>query len=265
MAAKLKRTEKATFNYTNRHKIHQKDCQITIIDRTPGNFKIGIYLDPAKVKVSEDQTLVLEAFYRLLYDRIELSPDKPFQNKFLASAFPSSANPTFRLKLISTKPEEEGRVISATTYFGATKSEDEQDTSNAFFTIRYANLEGQIWRVDWEDPENPVVMIDEDFSRKYKLQDDAMAQAFIYPPLIKEIILGVLLRFDSYEDMDERQTVAKWLKFCEQKLGMSIPEPTEDEWRDDEAALNFAELAAQKFAAQKWDGKKTLLEKFLGN
>jgi hypothetical protein len=262
MSVKVKRSEKATFNYTNRTKIHQKDCLVSIVDRESGQLKIRVVLDPKNIPVKEGQVLVLEVFYALLYARFDLDTGKPVKTIALDSSFPASANPRFRLKLIS-KDDAQGKVLSATTFFSASESEGAENGKNTFLKFQYADLNGLIWRIDWSNPENPTVQIDTKFSKRYKVEKDQMAQAFMYPYIVKEIVSGIMWRNPNYEDLDERLSASKWFKFCEQKLGMAIPE--EDEWDDKEAIIAFAESAAQKFATQKWDGKKTILEQFLAS
>lgn len=268
MAINLKRLEKATINYTDRRRIRLRDCKVTIADQSPDKFRIQLHLDTDCIHLEEGQAIVFEAFYRALYERFELHQSKSV-NEFYLDSFPTDATPSFRLKLVSTEKELAGRIVSATTFFKATKSDDEQESDTAFFKYDISNeLGGRIWWIDWEDRQNPVIKINKQYEEKFQLKSDNNAQAYIFPAIVREILVGVSLGvqiegWESIDQIDDRSTAARWLRFCDQRLGVVAPDG--DDWMDPQAWTEFVDCVVKRFCDKKWDKHKTLFQKLVGS
>ena len=258
----LKKSRKATYNYTNRNNIRQKDCHVTIIDHTPEQMHIKLSLDLEKIDLTSQQALVLEALYKGIYFRKKLINPKP-DNDIYINDFPENSNPSFRIKLLPQIGGGDGQILSASKFFKATKSEEDKEVQHNFLSFTYSDsIGGEIWKIEWEDPENPLIYINKDFAEQYEIKTDDRVHAFILPAILREVLNGIFLRFDSPEDLDERTQAYRWLKFCDRKLtGWSMPD--EEEWKDKIKLSELADTAVHLFCKKKWDGNRTLLEKFL--
>lgn len=258
----LKKSRKATYNYTNRNTIRQKDCHVTIIEHTPEQMHVKLSLDLEKINLEPEQALVLEAIYKGIYFRQKLVSPKP-DNDIYIDGFPENSNPSFRIKLLPTFDGGNGQILSASKFFKATKSEEDKEIQNNFLRFTYSDaIGGQIWSIDWEDSLNPIIYINKDFAEQYEIKTDARVHAFILPAILREILNGIFLRFNSIEELDERSQSFRWLKFCDKKLtGWSMPD--DEEWDDKIKLAELADQAVFHFSEKKWDGNRTLLEKFL--
>jgi hypothetical protein len=258
----LKKSRKATYNYTNRSNIRQKDCHVTIIEHTPEQMHIKLSLDLEKIDLRAEQALVLEALYKGIYFRKKLINPKQ-DNDIYIDGFPENSNPSFRVKLLPQINGGNGQILSASKFFKATKSEEDKEIQQNFLSFTYSDSIGdQIWKIEWEDPENPLIYVNKKFAEQYEIKTDARVHAFMLPALLREILNGIFLRFNSIENIDERSQAYRWLKFCDRKL-TTWSMPDEEEWNDKLKLSELAEQAVYLFSEKKWDGKRTLLEKFL--
>lgn len=258
----LRESRKATYNYTNRSKIRQKDCNIMIIDHDENQMQIKLSLDLEKINLEPDQVLVLEAIYKGIYFRKKIISPTPEEDIYI-DGYPENSNPSFRIKLLPDIDKGNGKIQSATKFFKATRAEDDKEEQKNFLSFKYLNtIGGLIWQINWEDEMNPEIIIKKDFADKYEPKTDVRVHAFILPAILREILNGIFLRFNSIDEIDERSQAFRWLKFCDRKLtGWSMPD--EDEWNDKLKLTQLAEQAVFLFSEKKWDGNRTLLEKFL--
>jgi len=265
MSIGLKKSRKATYNYTDRGTIRQKHCHVTIVDYYDDQMHVKLFLDLDRINLVQGQLLVLEALYAGIYARKEIRTPKA-ENDFYMDGFPQNSNPSFRLKLLPSLTENDGKILSATKLFKATKSDEERELETNFLSFKYVDTIGNlIWKINWDqdDGMNPEILINEEFAKKYDPKNDIRFHAIILPSIIKEILLGIFIRFNSFEDIDDRTQAKRWLKFCDNLSGWSLP--SADEWKDLQKKAALAEQAVQIFADEKWEsfGNQTLLQKFL--
>lgn len=257
----LKKSRKATYNYTDRGTIRQKDCHISIESHNNEQMHIKLFLDLDKINLVDEQVLVLEALYKGMYFRQKLINPKSDNDIFIDN-FPENSNPSFRLKLLPYLDGNDGQILSATKFFKATRSEDDKEIQNNFLSFRFSNaIGGLIWQIDWEDEQNPEIYINKDFADFYDIKTDVRVHAFILPAILRELLNGIFLRFDSLDEIDERSQAYRWLKFCDKKLRWSMPD--DEDWVDKLKLSELTEQAVRKFSDEKWFGNRTLLEKFL--
>jgi hypothetical protein len=265
MSIGLKKSRKATYNYTDRGTIRQKNCHVTIAGYYDDQIHIKLFLDLGKVNLLEDQVLVLEALYAGIYARKEIINPKA-EDDFYMDGFPENSNPSFRLKQLPSLTKNDGKILSATKFFKATKSDEEKELETNFLSFKYVNTIGDlIWKINWDqdDGMNPEILINEEFAKKYDPKNDIRFHALILPSIIKEILVGIFIRFNSYEDINDGTQAKRWLKFCDKLSGWSLPDT--EEWKDPIKKAVLAEQAIQIFADEKWQsfGNQTLLQKFL--
>jgi hypothetical protein len=223
---------------------------------------IKLSLELEKINLESEQALVLESLYKGKYFRRKLANPKP-DNDIYIDGFPENSNPSFRIKLMPSILGGDGRILSATKLFKATKSDEDKEIKTNFLSFTFSNsIGGLIWHIDWEDEQNPEIYVNKDFADKYDVKADSRVHAFILPSILREILNGIFLRFDSIEQIDERTQVHRWLKFCDRKLtGWSLPD--EEDWQDRLRAADLVDQAVQLFSDKEWGGNRTLLEKFL--
>ncbi|CAN5330655.1 hypothetical protein BH23BAC3_BH23BAC3_26600 [soil metagenome] len=265
MSIGLKKSRKATYNFTNRGTIRQKHCHVTIVGNYDDQMHIKLFLDLDRINLFEDQVLVLEALYAGIYARKEIINPKP-EDDFYMDGFPENSNPSFRLKLLPSLAKNDGKILSATKLFKARKSDEEKELETNFLSFKYVDTIGDlIWKINWDqdDGMNPEILINGEFAKKYDPKNDIRFHALILPSIIKEILLGIFIRFNSFEQIDERTQAYRWLKFCDKLSGWSLPDI--EEWKDPMKKAVLAEQAVQIFADEKWKsfGNQTLLQKFL--
>ncbi len=257
----LKKSEKATYNYTERNKIKQKYCHVEIIEQSSDQMHLKLSLNLDNLNIKSNQILVLEVLYRGIYFRRKFIRPKPV-NDFFAGGFPENSNPSFRIKLLPENGEK-GKIISATKLFKAKKSKSNQTIQANFFNIRPSeSIGGLIWKIDWEDEMNPEILIQKNFLDKYGPLNNESFHVFILPDVLREILNGIFIRFDSAEQVTEGTQAYRWIKFCDSELA-KWSEPDTDEWKDKLQLSELANQAALIFSEKEWDGKRTFLEKFM--
>ncbi len=268
----VKTSVTAKFNYTGRKKIPlgSETVSIEVSDRRPEALTIAVdtkpeaILERARISKERPVRLVVDAFYRGNIHRIEI-PKHAMRQKETIPDCTDQVNPTFRLMVISDDNDHRGKILAATTFFGATENTGNGQSGskdNAFFNIeRSDSLEGAAWSVDWNDINNPRINLNGRIIDKGYTDQNKEMRAFIFPSIIREIMCGLLFRVEDLNDLPEGSGMIKWKMFFEQRLGVDFVDVPEN---DPQSSLNFIDDVVKAFSQQKWGHGKTLLDELTG-
>lgn len=264
----VKKVEKKTINYTQRRKINLKDCKVKLNNQPEDFLQARVELDWRNITLNDNNILVFEAIYKTFYERRDIA-DQTDNMTIDLEEFPKDASPSFRLKVISKGDDDEGQIISATKFFKAVKNENDKESDVSFLKYSLStDLGDQIYWIDWTDKQNPAIKINKSFEEKFSLKTDSHAQAYLYPSLVRQILTGFSIaiqseKLETRNHVDERSSMDRWLRFCEQRLKLDVPD--EEHWDNLEAWMDFIDSVVKKFCGIKWDKRRTLLQKLISN
>lgn len=262
-AVKLKKSIKASFNFTGRKVIRAKECNISIAARSSEGISVRVNFINGVIDRFEGLPIVLVAYYGALYKRCDLDPDRYEQTVFLDD-FPEHSRPQFRLKVIASS-EPEARIVAASRPIRPVLPDDTAESEDTIFKpIPSPNIGDQLWKIDWLSDDEFQILVNSRLVQKFDINQDSMMRAWLYSSVVREILLGLVVRNSDIEELDRESIGAKWLLFSDQKLGCECPEKfRNDDGQISEEALQWAEDAAAEFCNRKWDGRRTLLASLL--
>lgn len=263
-ATKLKKSIKATFNYTGRKALKAKECEIEITQKTPDGISVRIRFLNGLAKQYPDMPLILEAFHGALYSRQVLDPSRPEQTVFL-DGFPEHARPQFRLRVVALD-DPQARVLASSRPMRAKAQKDDESRDDAFFDpIPSPAIGDQLWKIDWKGDDDFDILVNSRLANTYDPNTNPMMRAWFCSSVIREVLMGLVLRNSEIEDLEHDSVGRKWIAFCDQRLPSNCPPYfREDDNRVSEEAIQWIEDVASEFCDTKWDGRHTLLTSLLG-
>ena len=229
---------KRRFNYTLRRKIPRSQVSIGWVepksDAEPLQFdgELNLELTPPLPSNAE---VFLEVYSGPLSMRFPCGtvekPVLPEERKLYD--FAPGQRPLFRVKV--TLPDDPLKRLLARADSISPMSPDEAKTGRkSILPVELVELGDQIWRVNMDDPEQPILQLNKSINEPNDISTMAKEGDFLglaYPAVIREI-LTVLLHPDSVTD-DTHQ----WIDFGSRMAGCS--RPNEDDF-DESTADEYA-------------------------
>ncbi|MES0871284.1 hypothetical protein [Pseudovibrio sp. SCP19] len=264
-----------TKNFTGRVRIKQKNelFSLQLLDRQGETIRIHVKFDRAaiekdcKLQSDEAKEFVLDAFVLANIYRHVL-PEFRSEDILKLTDIPDGANLEFRLKVISRSNETPGKILAATggrvrLHTGNGDSDSGEQNRGIFHPKPSKSIGDQIWQVNWNGQGDFEVFVNADYF--YKFSDNPMFAAHVFPEILRNVATGILLRYDSINDIDEDTLLAKWVHFIQERLGMPLDgdEAAHLKDADNMVKLEFVEQIVGAFANKKWRNGKTLLEEIL--
>lgn len=252
----------STFNYTNRKTIKNSAFQINIEERAEDYVRVKLNLDLKSIKPPENSKIVLDAYDRSIHERYNVNDQATQIQDFIE--FNSEAKLKFRLRIVSTTGENQGKVFAASKEIKP-KENSTRTEKDEFFKPIAEDLGDLPWDIDWDgDETEPKVRIN------IKLQDhfggwrNSTLQALLLPQMLKELLLGIIVRSSSKDDIDDDTFAGKLIYFCHSRVGVAMPEQDFlDDGKVNTDWLTWVDNVITSFCEFRWRDEKSLLEQML--
>ncbi len=236
------------YNYTKRQRIKSEHVGVSVREISGAHpiARVSVSLDA--YELPNDAQVVVEAYRKASYMRVGIGSvgNLSKNHEFVMTEFSSPEGVLFRVKVIGSSDglRHNGPLLLAIADKIHPREGDEQE-ADCEKLIRFvpAELEGEIWRMDFED--GPVVQ----FEQSYWDDRSQIVRTGWFFPLVLPTILRESLRQaldDNYRNTDDDDWRAQWLRFA-----LSLPGnrtlPGEDEseidtWINDKVAVFCRQL-----------------------
>lgn len=213
-------------NFTGRRRITRKlvDLQLTSTDGTPRLNLVR--LDLADLGLPEDAPVVVEAYRRSNYTRLDAGTvgalDLP-RNEPLPE-FESATEPLFRIKVVGAG-EEEGKLLAVADQLRAHVPDEEEGPQASLLSVAPNDLGQRLWKLDLTD-DNPQILVNNRIADWKGFASTPEFQAFVLPEVLRQVTQWVIEGLD--EDIDDEETPrAMWMRLMADTLGRD-PRDTRD-------------------------------------
>lgn len=221
------------FNYTERVRIFQADVTISLRDEG-GVATFDAVLDLDAYELDSDSLVFVEAYRQTAWMRFpwgSVGRLNPATDRRLLE-FDSPENILFRVKVTSagSDSDEPGLLLAEADRIPLANSEDGQQNLDPLLPVVPADLEDQIWQVDFSD--RPRLLINRNLGNYREIGAHKAFVALVYPPVIREILIHILI-VEEHRDFDDPDDVlSKWLRFAVEVLKVREP-PAMDVGKDE--------------------------------
>lgn len=240
---------KRRINSTGRKRISRENIEIRLLANKGAALRASAKLDLSEHNFPADALLSIEAYRRSTGMRFDCgtigAPRVP--EEFVLDQIDPGGSVLFRVK-VAEGDGERGRLLGSAERIHAL-SEDENKDRRALFPVRPWNLGEQVWKVEIEPGSRPVLLVNRDIPDiKQLLRDNPLVIGSIFPAAFR-IVLEVLVSGDNEDDADEDEGTTgwqdDWLKFCNDKLGITERPPADREDR-----LMWIDTAVERFCRE---------------
>jgi len=227
-------------NYTKRQKIKSEHIGV-IVREVSGTYPIAsVSVSLEEYKLPADAKVYVEAYRKASYMRVKLgtvAAHDPSRD-FVMSEFASPEGVLFRVKVVG---QSEGLTRNGPLLLAVadqiSPSEGEEEDTEYEKLIRFVpeDLNGEIWRLDFED--GPMIQ----FERAYWEDRSSIVRSGWFFPLVLPTVLRESLRKaleNDYRSTDDDDWRARWLRFAQSIPGdSSLPgEDDVEDWIDSKVA-----------------------------
>jgi hypothetical protein len=228
------------FNYTGRKKIERKDISIRLVkDKTPYPY-FELKLDVDTSGFPDDPELYVEAYDRSSFMRFRCGTLKrPLlpEDRHLYDIHSTDAI-LFRVKLVDPLAQH-GKILAVADRLTSAGESPEDARRIMLLPVTYDDLGPEIWKLDFRNT-GPVLIVNqkiEVMSITEIVKTDDLFFSLVYPSVLHEILLQILLMDDDFESDDPDLWQNLWLKFVEDLPDVSKITET-DEFGNQEHSLN---------------------------
>jgi hypothetical protein len=265
MNFELKTRQNGTLIFSGRQKINSKDCQIEIVEHSDDHLIIKVKLNLATVVVKEDQELIIEAVYTGgYYDRKSIYDPREI-NEIRFSGFPRGASVKYRAFIVDKSPQKLGEIVSSTRKRLKAVNDKSNRTKKTILDWELSDEIGsEIFRISWNDIQNPEILFNLNLSQFLQDPEHPIIGGLVVPSIIREMLTGIFMEFDSYSSIDGGSFAQNWVKFFDENIvHWSIP--NDNDWKDKVFMREQVDILVREFVNTKWLGTKTLLENYIDN
>ena len=205
-----------------RKNIKKQDLFLDILEEDNSLFvKIEIY-NLSDYKFPDNAKIFLEAYNKLDIDHIDLGEIKSFsqwRKKRLPSfEVPQRRKIQFRVKVVDTKTWH---------LLGLAENLKERRYADSLLSIQTDNKINTVFKVLWDDPDNPVLIINQNLRESLTDIKPLLAET-----VFREILCGLLLQKEGPDEDDLEDH--KWIQFAKKykpKIGlMELDIEEKKEW-----------------------------------
>ena len=235
---------KRTFNYTGRQKIGRKDVAITLLQKN-GSWSFEADLKLADYHFPRNAEVWVEAHRQNLWMQWPwgtISTPRPPSERRLAE-FDVPDGILFRVRVVQPPGQEHHKLLGEADGIPFVKA-GEADVRRRHLIVPIPDaLDQQLWKINFEsDP--PSLLVNKDAQPSWKeLARSPQFIALVYPEVLRQILVRVLLD-DQWTDEDEEiGWQADWMRFARGLGGLGqLPPPDLEQDRE-----NWIEEAVSAF------------------
>ncbi|WP_108788691.1 hypothetical protein [Erythrobacter sp. Alg231-14] len=251
----------ASLNFTKRRKIKSAFVDIRVLERTDSYIRVRVNVDSKVLQTDDDYRLVLDGFDRGRHQRQRI--ENPAGDDLDFTGFPIDASLRFKIRQVA-KGSDEGRVIAATADIRPVEIEGKVQRE-PFIVPEPDDLGSLPWCIQWDgDVADPRLVINRKLDDMFGSWKNPTLQALYLPAMLRELLIGLICRVESEDELDEGTLGGSIIAFCKERFNAEIPsgsfngpDGNRDEW------LEWAEDCVVEFAETKWRKDKTLFELML--
>lgn len=227
-------------NYTKRKKIKSEHVGVSVREVSGSHPVASISVSLEDYKLPSDASVFVEAYRKASYMRVELGTvgDHIATHDFVMSEFSSPEGVLFRVKVVG---QSEGLtrngplLLAVADQVSPTEGEEEDTAYEKLIRFVPEDLNGEIWRLDFED--GPMIQ----FERAYWEDRSTIVRSGWFFPLVLPTVLRESLRNaleDDYRSTEGDDWQARWLRFAQSIPGdASLPsEDDVEDWIDSKVA-----------------------------
>jgi hypothetical protein len=229
------------FNYTGRKKIERKDISIRLVKDKTLHPYFDLKLDLDTSNFSDDPELYVEAYDKSSFMRFRCGTLKrPLfpEDRHLYDIHSTDAI-SFRVKLVDPLAQH-GKILAVADRLTSVGESPEDSRRIMLLPVTYDDLGPEIWNLDFRNT-GPVLIVNQKIdvmSITEIVKTDDLFFSLVYPSVLREILIQILLIGDDFESDDPESWQNLWLKFVENLP--EVPNITEsDEFEDLENPSNY--------------------------
>lgn len=263
MNFELKTRKNSTLVFTGRRKINSQHCQVEVVEQTINQLTIKIHLNLDFINLKQDHELIVEAVYTGgYYDRKSIYSPKEI-NEIRLNGFPENASIGYRVFIVDKDKDNLGKIIASTRKrLKAINDKSNREKKTILDWTLSDQIGNEVFRIDWSDPQNPEILFNLKLFQYLKDPEHPTIGALIIPSIIREMLTGIFLEFDSYSIIDEGSFAQNWIKFFDENiLHWNIPE--DEDWKKKNFMREQVDVLVNEFSNKKWLGSKTLLDNYI--
>ncbi|MGC3938744.1 hypothetical protein ACOTTU_13145 [Roseobacter sp. EG26] len=241
-------TAKRRINSTGRKRIGRECIEISMLETGADEpLKAKIDLKLVDQGFPADARIAVEAYHRSSGMRFDCgtvsAPNVP--DVLVLSEVEQSASVLFRLKVVDNG-DDPGKLLGSAERL---KPRDENDSENrrSIFPIRYRNLRHDVWKVQIEQGDSPVLIVNKRIPGfSHKLLESPMMQGLLLPAALRIVLSELVRASETGESEDEPGWKEEWLEYCRGELGAEgdprefTDENSKADWIDD-VVMRFCE------------------------
>lgn len=227
-------------NYTGRQRLTRD--RVSIRARESGDqVLLDGTIDLSGLEFPDDARLVLEAYRRTSYERIDLGTASQLQSQVAErlSLFSSADSILFRVKVVGTGGADHGRLLAVADRLRPESTEEGAGRSPLLPFESSRDLGQELWKlVFYED--GPTVLINVEVEDWKALARSRHFRGLVLPELARQIARWVAPQWEDAADADDH-AAGRWVQFF-RSLGVDTPEVSNGEgdnegWADEAAAM----------------------------
>jgi len=241
-------------NYTQRVRIRREDVSIAVRE-SDGNISFEADLTRLRgdhYDFPEKARVFLEAYRQTLWMRFDfgtIGALQPPANRSL-NAFGDSEGILFRVKV--TAPDESRRILAEARGVPLVREGEKKVPERSLIYVTQADLGDLVFKLDFEYNDRPALIINSRLGPYTQLIAHAAFAALVYPTVLREILLHILLTRGFGEvEPDSESWEDLWLQFAATLPGMEEPPKYSPSEYDDVAlrrALRWIDGRVEAFA-----------------
>ena len=207
-----------SINYTGRQKIPRNNIDINL--KKNGTFSAKISLD--KMDLPESAEVSLEAYDRFSLMHFGLGTVgnlMSVQNQCLDN-IQRKDGIRFRIKVTETGTEH-GKILA---YYDNIHTV-EKENLDSILRVRRDDLGDQIWNIEF-DNEGPLLNLNnrlDSVGIRELVKKDPLFQSLVFPAIVKEILVRILIIEENYDLEDPDDWKSKWIHFICQIMHQERP------------------------------------------
>lgn len=241
-------TAKRRINSTGRQRIGRECIEISMLETAPD--------EPLKAKVSlnlnakgfpANATVAVEAYHRSSAMRFDCGTvsDLKIPDVLVLNEVDRSGSVLFRLKVVDNESEP-GKLLGSAERLKP-KDEEGSDGRLSFFPILYRDLRHEVWKVEIEQGDRPVLIVNKRIPGfAHKLKESPMMQGLLLPSALRVVLRELVRASETGEGDDEPGWKDVWIEYCREQLGAEadpreIAEENDREYWIDDVVMRFCE------------------------
>ena len=239
-------------NYTERLSVEASDVEITLVAGEGHRSSFDASIRLSDYDFPDGASVVVEAYRqstRMRFSFGEVGNIVRPDDRTL-TAFDSINVIFFRVMIVSTSPESEGKLLGLLRRIRLSGDQDEDALRPSLLPIEVVSGLGELpWQLDFED--EPTLQINDQVADGKSLARTPMFISLVFPEILRSILIRILA-IDSHNDTDDdTDWRSQWLRFARSLPGVSEVPSLQDDNEDTQNEIDeWAKTAVAGFCSR---------------